>query len=141
MAATFNRDGFAVVDHCTFVICGDGCLQEGVSSEASSLAGHLGLGSLIVLYDDNNITIDGSTELSFTEDVIKRYDAYGWQTLVVDDGDNDLLGLQQAIEAAKAERSKPTLIKVALPVAPPTRLPCAHSRRRAAPPPPSRTPQ
>ena len=85
LGAKYNKPGFPVVDNFTFVICGDGCLQEGVSSEASSLAGHLGLGSLIVLYDDNNITIDGSTELSFTEDVIKRYDAYGWQTLVVDD--------------------------------------------------------
>jgi len=111
-AATFNREGFNVVEHNTFVICGDGCLQEGVTSEASSLAGHLGLGSLIVLYDDNNITIDGGTELSFTEDVGKRYEAYGWQVLVIEDGDTDLAGLQEAIELAKAERSKPTMIKV-----------------------------
>ena len=79
MAGTFNRPGFDVVDNYTFVICGDGCLQEGVSSEASSLAGHLGLGRLIVLYDDNKIQIDGSTDLAFTEDVAKRYEAYGWQ--------------------------------------------------------------
>ena len=111
-AATFNREGFNVVEHNTFVICGDGCLQEGITSEASSLAGHLGLGSLIVLYDDNNITIDGGTELSFTEDVGKRYESYGWQVLEVEDGDTDLTGLQEAIEAAKAERSKPTMIKV-----------------------------
>lgn len=111
-AATFNREGFNVVEHNTFVICGDGCLQEGITSEASSLAGHLGLGSLIVLYDDNNITIDGGTELSFTEDVGKRYEAYGWQVLEVEDGDTDLAGLQEAIEAAKAERSKPSMIKV-----------------------------
>jgi transketolase len=111
-AATFNRDGFEVVNHCTFVICGDGCLQEGVTSEASSLAGHLGLGGLIVLYDDNNITIDGNTELSFTEDVAKRYEAYGWQVLVIEDGDTDLAGLAEAIAAAKAETAKPTLIKV-----------------------------
>ena len=111
-AATFNREGFNVVEHNTFVICGDGCLQEGITSEASSLAGHLGLGSLIVLYDDNNITIDGGTELSFTEDVGKRYESYGWQVLEVEDGDTDLAGLQEAIEAAKAERSKPTMIKV-----------------------------
>ena len=79
MAATFNKDGFTIVDHHTFVICGDGCLQEGLSSEAGSLAGHLGLGKLIVLYDDNKIQIDGGTDLAFTEDVCKRYEAYGWQ--------------------------------------------------------------
>ena len=112
MAATFNRDGFTIVDHCVFVICGDGCLQEGISSEASSLAGHLKLGGLVVLYDDNNIQIDGSTDLAFTEDVVKRYEAYGWQTLLVEDGDNDQAGLQAAIESAKAEKTKPTLIKV-----------------------------
>ena len=79
MAATFNKDGFTIVDHHTFVICGDCCLQEGLSSEAGSLAGHLGLGKLIVLYDDNKIQIDGGTDLAFTEDVCKRYEAYGWQ--------------------------------------------------------------
>ena len=101
-----------MVDHHTYVICGDGCLQEGVTSEASSLAGHLGLGKLIVLYDDNKIQIDGSTDLAFTEDVKMRYESYGWQVLEVEDGDTDLTGLQEAIEAAKAERSKPTMIKV-----------------------------
>jgi transketolase len=85
MAATFNTPDFKVFDNHTYVICGDGCLQEGVSAEASSLAGHLGLGKLIVLYDDNEITIDGSTDLSFTEDVRKRYEAYGWHTQTVGD--------------------------------------------------------
>ena len=79
LAATFNKEGQApIIDHCTYVICGDGCLQEGVTSEASSLAGHLGLGKLIVLYDDNKIQIDGSTDLAFTEDVKMRYESYGW---------------------------------------------------------------
>lgn len=93
LAALFNCDGFNVMDHYTFVICGDGCLQEGVTSEASSLAGHLGLGKLIVCYDDNSITIDGDTELSFTEDVIARYDAYHWHTQTVADV-NDLAALR-----------------------------------------------
>lgn len=111
LAATFNRDGFDVVDHFTYVICGDGCLQEGVSSEASSLAGHLGLGKLIVLYDDNNITIDGNTNLSFSEDVNMRYDSYGWHTQTVSDV-SDLDSLRTAIMNAKAESSRPSLIKI-----------------------------
>jgi transketolase len=111
LAAVFNRDGFPIVDHFTFVICGDGCLQEGISSEASSLAGHLGLGKLIVCYDDNKITIDGSTSLSFTEDVGMRYEAYGWHVLVVNDV-NNLDALREAIELAKAETKRPTLIKI-----------------------------
>lgn len=86
LAAEFNRPGHTVVDNSVFVICGDGCLQEGVTAEASSLAGHLGLGRLILLYDDNHITIDGETGLSFTEDVLKRYEAYGWHTQHVADG-------------------------------------------------------
>ena len=89
LAATFNRPGLDIVDTYTYVICGDGCLQEGISSEACSLAGHLGLGKLIVCYDDNRITIDGDTKLSFTEDVNKRYEAYGWHVQTVDDV-NDL---------------------------------------------------
>ncbi|KOO32062.1 transketolase [Chrysochromulina tobinii] len=112
MAATFNREGFKVVDHFVYVICGDGCMQEGITSEACSLAGHLGLGRLIVFYDDNKIQIDGGTDLAFTEDVMKRYEAYGWQTIHVEDGDTDLLALEQAIASAKAELSRPTLIKV-----------------------------
>jgi len=112
MAATFNKEGFAIVDHYTWVICGDGCLQEGISSEACSLAGHLGLGKLVVLYDDNKIQIDGGTDLAFTEDVCKRYEAYGWQTIHVADGDADYTSLAEAIVAAQRESLRPTLIKV-----------------------------
>jgi len=112
LAAIFNKPGFDLVDHYTFVFCGDGCLQEGVTSEASSLAGHLGLGKLIVLYDDNHVTIDGNTDLSFTEDVLKRYESYGWHVQVVADGDNDLEGLLKAVEEAKKETERPSLIKV-----------------------------
>merc|ERR1712096_397292 len=79
MRARYNKEGHSLVDHFVYAICGDGCLQEGVASESCSLAGHLGLGKLIVLYDDNNIQIDGSTDLAFTEDVAKRFEAYGWQ--------------------------------------------------------------
>jgi len=93
-------------------LCGDGCLQEGVSSEASSLAGHLGLGKLIVLYDDNNITIDGSTDLSFTEDVCKRYEAYGWHVQKVGDVVTQLDDLRAAIDAAKADTGRPSIIAV-----------------------------
>lgn len=112
MAATFNRDGFDLIDNFTYVICGDGCMQEGITSEACSLAGHLGLGRLIVLYDDNKIQIDGGTELAFTEDVLKRYEAYGWHTLHVEDGDSDLKRLEEAILEAKRVTSRPSLIKV-----------------------------
>ena len=112
LAATFNKPGHTVVDNFTYVLCGDGCLQEGISSEASSLAGHLGLGKLIVCYDDNHITIDGSTDLSFTEDVMKRYEAYGWHVLHVADGNTDLAGIEAAIRAAQAVTDKPSLIKV-----------------------------
>lgn len=111
LAAVFNRDGFNVIDHFTYVICGDGCLQEGISSEASSLAGHLGLGKLIVCYDDNKITIDGNTSLSFTEDVGKRYEAYGWHVQTVEDV-NDLPSLSHAIENAQRETGRPSLIKI-----------------------------
>lgn len=112
LGALYNRGDHTLIDHYTYVICGDGCLQEGVSSEASSLAGHLGLGKLIVLYDDNKITIDGPTDLSFTEDVLMRYEAYGWHTQSVEDGNNDVAGIQAAIEAAKAVADKPSIIKV-----------------------------
>jgi transketolase len=111
MAATYNKPGFNIFNNFTYVICGDGCLQEGITSEASSLAGHLGLGNLVVLYDDNLITIDGSTSLSFTEDVVKRYEAYGWHTITLADG-NDVDAIQQAVEAAKAVTDKPSLIKI-----------------------------
>lgn len=112
LAAIFNKPGFNIVDNYTYVFCGDGCLQEGVSAEAGSLAGHLGLGKIIVLYDDNHITIDGHTDLSFSEDVCKRYEAYGWHTSVVKDGDHDLKAIEDAIEAAKKVTDKPSLIKV-----------------------------
>tara|TARA_B100000780_G_scaffold279014_1_gene254968 strand:+ start:14 stop:2056 length:2043 start_codon:yes stop_codon:yes gene_type:complete len=114
LAATFNQNNMApLVDHKTYVICGDGCLQEGVSSEACSLAGHLKLGKLIVLYDDNDITIDGGTNLSFTEDVAKRFEAYGWHVQAVADGNStDTSSLEAAIAAAQAETSRPSLIKV-----------------------------
>eukprot|EP00924_Labyrinthula_sp_SR-Ha-C_P016961 snap_masked-scaffold_6-processed-gene-20.18-mRNA-1 protein AED:0.06 eAED:0.06 QI:0/-1/0/1/-1/1/1/0/685 len=112
LAAHFNKEGFPVVDNHTFVICGDGCLQEGVSSEASSLAGHLGLGKLIVLYDDNHITIDGNTDLSFSENVAKRYEAYGWEVLKVKNGNDKPDEILKAVEKAKTNESQPTLIQV-----------------------------
>ncbi|MDA1027471.1 MAG: transketolase [Bacteroidetes bacterium] len=111
LAATFNRPGFDVVNHFTYAIVSDGDLMEGISHEAASLAGHLKLGKLIYLYDDNKISIDGSTELSFTEDVTGRFRAYGWQVLDVKDG-NDIAGIHAAIEAGKAESGKPTIIRV-----------------------------
>lgn len=101
-----------MVDHHTYVICGDGCLQEGVSSEACSLAGHLGLGKLIVLYDDNKVTIDGPTDLSFSEDVLKRFEAYGWHTQRVEDGNSDVAGIHAAVETAKGVTDKPSIIAV-----------------------------
>jgi transketolase len=112
LAAEFNRDGFPLVDNFVYVVCGDGCLQEGVSGEAASLAGHLGLGKIIVCYDDNHITIDGGTELSFTEDVLKRYEAYGWHVQHVADGNNDVAGIEAAIRAAQAVTDKPSIIKI-----------------------------
>jgi len=111
LAATFNRPGFTLVDHHTYGILGDGCLMEGISSEAASLAGHLGLGRLIYLYDDNRISIEGGTDLAFTEDVGQRFEAFGWQVLAVDDG-NDLDAIDRAIAAARADTSRPSLIKV-----------------------------
>ncbi len=112
LAAKFNKPGVDLVDHYTYVIMGDGCHQEGVSSEAASLAGHLGLGKLIALYDDNHITIDGNTNVSFTEDVLKRYDAYGWHTIHVKDGNTDVAAIAKAIEEAKAVTDRPSMIKV-----------------------------
>lgn len=111
MAAKFNKDGFKVVDNYTYVLCGDGCLMEGVSSEATSLAGTLKLGKLILLYDSNNITIEGSTSIAFTEDVAKRFEAYHWQVLTVEDG-NDVEAITAAIENAKSETNTPSLIIV-----------------------------
>ncbi|WP_159721827.1 transketolase [Enterococcus sp. CSURQ0835] len=111
LAATYNRDSFNVMDHYTYSIVGDGDLMEGVSQEASSLAGHLKLGKLIVLYDSNEISLDGPTSKAFTENVGARYEAYGWQHILVKDG-NDLEAISEAIEKAKAETEKPTLIEV-----------------------------
>ena len=112
LAAKFNKPDCAVVDHYTYVIMGDGCHQEGVSGEAASLAGHLGLGKLIALYDDNHITIDGNTNVSFTEDVLKRYEAYGWHTIHVPDGNTDVEAIARAIAEAKAVTDRPSMIKV-----------------------------
>ncbi|KAJ1326662.1 dihydroxyacetone synthase [Microdochium nivale] len=109
-AATYNKDGFNLVNNYTYCFLGDGCLMEGVSSEACSLAGHLQLGNLIAVWDDNKITIDGDTACAFTEDVAKRYEAYGWQVLHVGDGDNDLESIEKAIKAGQEDKSKPTLI-------------------------------
>ncbi len=112
LAAKFNKPDATLVDHYTYVIMGDGCHQEGISGEAASLAGHLGLGKLIALYDDNHITIDGNTNVSFTEDVLKRYEAYGWHVQHVADGNTDVDGITKAIEAAKAVTDRPSMIKV-----------------------------
>lgn len=111
LAATYNRDSFPIMDHYTYAICGDGDLMEGVSQEASSMAGHMKLGKLIVLYDSNDISLDGPTSKAFTENAGARYEAYGWQHILVKDG-NDLDEIEAAIEAAKAETDKPTLIEV-----------------------------
>lgn len=112
LAARYNKDQFPIFDYNIYTICGDGCLQEGVSGEASSLAGHLGLDNLVVIYDDNHITIDGETDLSFTEDVVQRYKAYGWNVIEVDgDGQNNIDALEKALEAARAQNQAPTIIK------------------------------
>ncbi|UNI15817.1 Transketolase [Purpureocillium takamizusanense] len=111
-AATFNKPGFDVVDNHTYCFLGDGCLMEGVSSEASSLAGHLQLGNLICIWDDNHISIDGDTNCAFTEDVAKRYEAYGWHVVTVEDGNDDLAGIEAAINEAKKVTDKPSLIKL-----------------------------
>lgn len=111
LAARFNRPGFEVVDHHTIAIVSDGDLMEGISHEAASLAGHYGLGKLIYLYDDNGITIDGSTDLAYTEDATGRFESYGWQVLDVEDG-NDVQAIDAAIREAKGETERPTLIRV-----------------------------
>lgn len=108
LAATFNRPGFNVVDHLTFAIAGDGDLMEGISHEAASMAGHLKLGKLIYLWDNNRISIDGSTDLSFTEDVLKRFESYGWQTISIDGHDRN--AVEKAIMAGISETERPTLI-------------------------------
>jgi len=111
LANTFNTAKHTIIDHYTYALSGDGCLMEGISNEAASFAGAMGLSKLIVLYDSNKITIEGSTDLSFTEDVNKRFEALGWQVQTVEDG-NDIAAISQAIENAKKETEKPSLIKV-----------------------------
>lgn len=111
LASIFNREGYPVVDHYTYVLGGDGCMMEGVSYEAFSLAGTLGLNKLIVLYDSNKISIEGDTDIAFTEDVAKRMESFGFQTLTVEDG-TDLDAIGKAIELAKAEKAKPSFITV-----------------------------
>ena len=111
LASRFNRPGLEVVDHHTYVICSDGDMMEGVASEAASLAGHLGLGKLICLYDDNDISIDGPTDLSFTEDVGRRFEAYRWHVGHVTNG-NDLGNLEAAVAEARDETERPSLIVV-----------------------------
>lgn len=111
LAAKYNKDSFKPVDHYTYALCGDGCLMEGISAEAASLAGTLQLGKLIVLYDSNRITIEGNTDIAFTEDVAKRFEAYHWQVLEVKDG-NDVEAIAAAIAQAKKETVKPTIIIV-----------------------------
>jgi len=111
LEARFERGGSGLFDQRIFGICGDGDLMEGVASEAASIAGHLGLGNLIFIYDDNHVTIDGHTDLAFTEDVCRRFEAYGWHTQAVEDA-NDLEAASQAIEKAIAEKDRPSLIRV-----------------------------
>ena len=111
LATVFNKEGFPVVDHYTYVLGGDGCMMEGISSEAFSLAGTLGLNKLIVLYDSNSISIEGSTDIAFTENVQKRFEAFGFQTLVVEDG-NNLEEIGKAIEEAKADKTRPSMITI-----------------------------
>lgn len=111
LAARYNRPDFPVIDHYTYVLAGDGDLMEGISYEASSLAGHFGLGKLIVLYDDNKITIDGSTDITFTEDITTRYQSCGWQVITVDDGE-DTTAISLALEAARSNTDQPSLIVV-----------------------------
>lgn len=111
LASTFNREGFPVVDHYTYVLGGDGCMMEGISSEAFSLAGTLGLSKLIVLYDSNRISIEGSTDLAFRENVQERMASFGFQTITVEDG-NDLAAIGAAIEAAKADTTRPSFITI-----------------------------
>ena len=110
LAAEFNRPGHAVIDHWTYVVCSDGDLQEGIASEAASLAGHLRLGKLVLFYDDNHIQLDGPTSMAFSEDVLERFDAYQWHTQQVEDG-NDLLSIDAAIRAARAD-GRPSIIAV-----------------------------
>jgi len=111
MADRFNKGGQSVIDHYTYAICGDGDLMEGVALEAVSLAGHLGLGRLILIYDDNEITIEGKTGITFTENTRAKFDAMNWHVVEVADG-NDLKAVEKAIQAARDDVSRPSLIKI-----------------------------
>lgn len=111
LAAKFNKENYNVIDHYTYVLAGDGCMMEGIASEASSLAGTLGLDKLIVLYDSNNISIEGNTDIAFREDVAKRYEAYGWSVFHVEDG-NNIEEIEKAILKAKADKERPSLIEI-----------------------------
>ena len=111
LAEEFNRPGFTLIEHYTYALAGDGCMMEGISSEAASLAGTLGLGKLTVLYDSNRISIEGATDLAFRENVGKRFEAYGWQVLRVDDG-NDTEAIRRALQAAKEDPERPAMIEV-----------------------------
>ncbi|KAI9035383.1 transketolase tktA [Aspergillus affinis] len=111
-AGTYNKSGYNLFNNHTYVYFGDGCAMEGIASEAASMAGHLKLGNLIGIYDDNGISIDGDTKCAFTEDVTKRFEAYGWHTVWVKDGDNDLEGIEAAIREAQSVTDKPTMIRL-----------------------------
>jgi transketolase len=111
LAARYNRNGYDIFDYNIYVVAGDGCLQEGISSEACSLAGHLGLDNLIVIYDDNRITIDGDTSLAFSEDRAARYEAYGWHVQIVGGDGNDMEAFEKALENAKVEKDRPSFIQ------------------------------
>lgn len=112
LASHFNREGFPIIDYKVYVFCGDGDLEEGISSEACSLAGHLGLDNLVVIYDDNHISIDGQTELSFTEDRAKRFQAYGWHVQKVDGDGNDMKKFERALINAKSEVERPSMVQL-----------------------------
>ncbi|KAG9234876.1 putative transketolase [Amylocarpus encephaloides] len=111
-AGEFNKPGFALINNYTYTFLGDGCMMEGIASEAASLAGHLQLGNLIAIYDDNHISIDGDTNCAFTEDVVMRFKSYGWHVEIVEDGDHDLEGIEAAIKKCQAVKDKPSMIKL-----------------------------
>ena len=130
LAAKFNQKDFSIVDHYVYAIVSDGDLMEGVAAEAASLAGHLKLGKLIYLYDDNHVTIEGFTDLAFSEDVPKRFEAYGWHTSTVEDG-NDLAAIEAAIRDAQSVADRPSLISVKTTIG--YGMPTAGTRKHALP--------
>src|SRR5699024_2317060 len=111
LSARYNRENYSVIDHHTYALISDGDLMEGISHETASLAGHLGLGKLIALYDSNDISLDGELNRSFSDETKNRFEAYGWQVLYVEDG-NDTEALRNAITEAKANTTQPTLIEI-----------------------------